>query len=177
MSIADITIPDDLPEVQRAEFVAYQKAMIDLEIEWNKLQNNENTDQKACIDIIQEQHERKKKKITERHELRKDIIQKQYQKETDRIDREFRVAKTTLNERLIRAYYQSDQNITAQLKDLKGKDFAAYIQENAIDFPQMPPDTQMMTRTKQPEEVKIRLSSQECDRDLRRIQSIFESEE
>ena len=174
--IEDIPIPTDLKEVQKAEFIAYQKAMIQLEEEWEQLQSNVNNDQKACNAIIQDSHERKKKKIAEKLSTRKDIIQKQQQKEIDKIEKEFKVAKTTLNDRLIRAYYQSYQNIIAQLKDLKGKDFPSYNVENSIDFPPIPPDTQMMTRTKQPEELKFRLSSQECEKDLRRIQNIFENE-
>ena len=175
MSISDIEIPQELSKVQRSEYLAYKEAMLELEDEWHKLLAGENIDQKSCIAIITDQRDRSAKKIEERLAIRRDIIQKQYQKEVERVDKEFEAAKSTLYDKLVRAYSQSDQNITAQLKDFKGKDFAAYIAENQIDFPQMPPDTQMMTRTKQPEEVKIRLTNQECEKELRKIQQIFES--
>lgn len=171
--IEDIPIPEDLSEVQKAEFIAYQSAVIQLEKEWEQLQNDQNSDQIACNAIILDAHERKKKKIAEKLDTRKEIIKKQHQKETDKIEKEFKVAKTTLNDRLIRAYSQSDQNITTQLRDLKGKD---YIGENSIEFPPIPSDPQMMTRTKQPEELKFRLSTQECEKDIRKIQTIFENE-
>ena len=175
--IEDIPIPEDLTEVQKAEFIAYKSAMIQLEEEWIQLQSDQNPDQIACNEIIQETNDLKKKKILEKLETRRDIIKKQHQKEIEKIEKEFKVAKSTLNDRLIRAYYQSDQNIIAQLKDLKGKDSTTYIAENSIDFPPIPSDSQMKTRTNQPEELKLRLSPQDCEKDIRKIQTYYDSEQ
>ncbi|KAK8892364.1 hypothetical protein M9Y10_029590 [Tritrichomonas musculus] len=172
--IEDIPIPDNLTEIQKAEFTAYKEAMIQIEKEWEQLENNENNDQKACNAIIQDLHDRKKKKIAEKLSTRQDIIQKQHQKEKDKIEKEFKAAKTTLNDRLVRAYYSSYQNIIGQLKDLKGKDYSV---DNSIDFPPIQSDPQMLTRMKQPEEPNFRLSSQDCEKDLRKIQNIFSQRE
>lgn len=172
-NIEDIPIPEELTEVQKAEYTAYKNAMIQLEKEWELLQENQNLDQKACYAIIDDAFNRKNEKIKEKFEIRQDIINKQHRNETEKVEKEFKAAKETLYDRLILAYSQSDQNITTQLRDLKGKDYTG---ENSIEFPPIQSDPQMMTRTKQPEELKFRLPTSDCERDIRKIQQIYESE-
>lgn len=177
-SIIDIAISDDLTDkIQRSELIAYQKAIYQLEQEWDQLQKNENPDQKACINIIQDQHDRKHQKIEQKYKTRCQIVDQQRQDEIERVNREFEVAQSALKDHLIKAYIQSNQNITTQLKDLKGKDFQAYNAENSIDFPQMQAESQMDTRTKHHEEGKLRLTNQECENDLAIIQKIYEKDE
>ncbi|KAH0788051.1 hypothetical protein GPJ56_008033 [Histomonas meleagridis] len=174
-SISIIPIPDDLKETQKAEFIAYQKSVIKLEEEWKELMEGRIIDQN-CINTLDQIKAKRIKEANERLKIRVQLAEEQAIKERERIESEFEDAKRELHEKLVMAYSLSDQNIVNQLKELKGKDFQSYITENAIDFPSSTPDTQMRTRTQLPDEVKIGLSPQECEKDLRYIRSIVQTE-
>ena len=175
-SVRDIPIPDDVRGVKRDELVAFQEALGELESEWLALKRNENADQKMCMEILQEKTNQRRQMAEERLKLRLEVIERQVEKETERIQAENEEAKKILWERLVRAYAQAYQTVTAQLKELMGKvDYQAYMSDKAIEFPIMQADSTMKTRMQQPDEMKIKLSPQECERDLRQIQALFEN--
>lgn len=180
-SVRDIPIPDDLDQIKRAEFIAFQESLAALETEWQQLLQGENENRKMCVEILEERTAKRKQQAEDRLKLRLDVIEKQVEKESERIEIENEEAKRILWERLVRAYAQSYNTITGQLKDLMGKDsFQAYIADKAIfanaQFP-MQSDSQMKTRMQQPEDMKIKMTPQECERDLKLIQAMFDNQE
>ena len=178
-SVRDIPIPDDGP-VNRDELIAFQEALGQLETEWRQLQANENPDQKMCLKILEEKRAKRRQLAEERLRLRLEVIDKQVERETERIQQEAEEAKKILWERLVRAYAQAYQHVTAQLKELMGKarkDYQAYMADKTIEFPIMQSDSTMKTRMQQPEEMKIKLSPQDCERDLMQIQALFEHQD
>jgi hypothetical protein len=171
--IASIPLSDDLSDIQKVEFRALQEAMTEIESEAIRLRKGDNVDQQSAIALLKEMREKQRSQADERQRLRVEVIAEQVERERRRIESEFEEAKSALGKRIVRAYCQADQYLTSQLKDLMGKDFSAYLQANPIDFPPMPPDTQMKTRLQQPEEAKIRLSTPDAERDLKKIQQKF----
>jgi hypothetical protein len=179
-SVRDIPIPDNLTELERGEYLACQEALGALEAEWRQLSAGDNVDLKACLDVLEEDKENRRQQAKERLRLRLEILEKQVEREQSRIADETEKARKVLFERIVRSYAHAYQNICTQLKELMGhagQDFNAFIAANGIEFPQMPPDTQMKTRLQQPEEANIRLSAQDCKRDLRMIQEMFDASE
>lgn len=177
VSIADIPIPEDLSEVRKAEYRAYQAATLQLEKEWEDLHKGDNVDQQSCIELLKEIKANRTQQAEERLSKRLEVIGMQVEREKERIDKEMQESRKALFERLVRAYYQSYQNIATQLRELLGKDYTAYITSHAIEFPSMPSDSQMKTRLQQPEEAKVRLTQAEIDRDLKKLQQMYHSGE
>lgn len=179
-SVRDIPIPDDLSEIEHAEFVAFQESLAALEEEWLKIQSGENEDQQMCVQVLEKRTAKRKQEAKSRLDLRLEVIEKQVEKETDRIEQESQVAERNLWKRLYRAYAQSYSTITNQLKELMGKEsFQAYIADKTIEFAGdvIQSDSQMKTRMQQPEEMKIRLSPQQCEADMKLIQAMFENQD
>jgi len=172
--IAEIPIPDKLNEIQRAEYIAFQDAMTDLENEWIGLENGTNPEQIACLEQIQEIKNKRYAQADERLKLRVDIIEKQFKKESERIETEQEEYKKLLFDRLMRAYSQSYQSIVSQLKELMGKEFATFNANNSIEFPSFVAEGQMRTRLQQPEEGKPRLHQSDVEKDIKLIQSIIQ---
>lgn len=176
-SVRDIPIPDDVSGVSRDELIAFQEALGQLESEWLQLKENENPDQKMCLKILEEKTAKRRQMAEERLKLRLEVIDKQVEREMERIQAENEEAKKILWERLVRAYAQAYQHVTGQLKELMGKarkDYQAYMSDKVIEFPIMQSDSTMKTRMQQPEEMKVKLSPQDCERDLMHIQALFE---
>ena len=173
-SIRDIPLPPGLSEIEKAEFIAYQESMAELEDEWEALKAGENSDQKDCVALLEEIREKRKQQADERLRLRLEVIDKQVERERKRIEDEHEEAKKALFERIIKAYAQSYNAITAQLKETMSKDdYNAFISANGIDFPIISNESQIKTRMQQPEEPKIRLSTQEAAQDLGIIHTKF----
>ncbi|EAY14906.1 hypothetical protein TVAG_380160 [Trichomonas vaginalis G3] len=173
-SVAEIEIPNDLSDVDKAEFTAFKLALVDLEKEWNQLQDGTNPDQQTCLSIINDVKEKRIAQADERYKLRTEIIEKQTEKEREKIKQEQEEYKKLLFERLVRSYYQAYQSVTAQLKDLMGKDYSQYISQNGITFPNIPSEVQMRTRMQPNEEAKIKLTPAENEHDMRLIQQIIQ---
>ena len=172
-SIEDIPIPDDLNEIDAAEFNAYKMALIDLEKEFKQLMEDSNPDHQTCISIINEIKDKRIAEADERLKLKLEIIDKQTEKEHEKLQQEKADYNKQLFDRILRSYYQAYTSITSQLKELMGKDYAQYIAVNAIEFPTIPSENQMRTRMQQPEDVKIKIAPAEADNDYRRIQQIL----
>jgi len=173
-SVRDIPIPDNLSHIERAEYTAYLNTLADLEDEWNKLQNGENEDQLTCISMIEEMKNRRIDQSNERLKLKLEIIEKQYEREREKILADKEEYQKQLFDRLLKAYYQSYNNISSQLKDLMGKDHIEFLAQHQISFPQFTEST-MRTRVQQPEEVRPKLTPAECEADIRAIQSLINS--
>lgn len=174
-SVAEIPIPENLSEVEKAEFSAYKMALTELEKEWMQLQEGENPDQQTCMTLINEIKEKRIAQAEERLKLRKEIIEKQAEREREKIKQEQEEYKKLLFERIVRSYYQAYNTATNQLKELMGKDYGPYIAQNGITFPNIPSEVQMRTRMQPPEEAKIRLTPVENEHDMRLIQQIIQN--
>ena len=174
--IADIPLPDGLSEVQKAEFIAFQDAMTEIENEWEQLSNGTNPDQERCIQLVNEIKEKRYAQAKERLDIRLEVIENQVRKETEKIEADLEEYKEKLFERVMKAYQHSSLAISAQLKEQMGtKEFNQYMQTHSIDFPSFPSEGQMRTRTQQPDEAKPKLSTPDIEKDVRRIQQIVQS--
>jgi hypothetical protein len=177
-SVMDIPLPEGLTDLQRIEFQAFKESLGQLESEWRQTSSGENEDVKTCFTLLDEIAEKRKSAAKQRLDLRLEVIEKQVERQRDKIRLESEEYKRMLFERLVSSYSKSYKNITGQLKDLMGKvwmDYDTWIAQNGIEFPQIPAESQMKTRTQQPEETKLRLSAEECESDLRQLQSIFDA--
>ena len=173
IAAADIPIPEGLSEVERAEFLAYKSALIEYENEFNQLFEGKNPEHQTCLAIINEIKEKRIAQADERLKMKLEIIDKQREREKDKINQERIEYNKQLFERILRSYYQAYQSITAQLKELLGKDYPQFIAEHLIEFPTIPSETQMRTRMEQSEEAKVKISPSEAENDYRRIQQIL----
>lgn len=171
--IAEIPIPENLSEVQKAEYIAFRDAMTDIENEWEALENGTNPDQKSCIDLVKDTKKKRHAQAEERLKIRLEVIEEQMKRESERIKTDLDDYRKLLFERLMRAYYQSYQTITGHLKELLGKEYQQFITAHPIDFPTVPSEGQMKTRTQQPDEGKPRLSSVDVEKDVHQIQEIL----
>ena len=190
-SVRDIPIPDDLDDIKRAEFLAFQESIAALEDEWQQIRQGENKNKRMCIEILDERTAKRRQQAEDRLKLRLEVIEKQVEKESERIESENEEAKKILWTRLFHAYAQSENTITGQLKELMGKDsFQAYIADKATktrmqlkdligkdSLQAYIADKSMKTRMQQPEDMKIKMTPQECERDLKMIQAMFENQE
>ena len=174
-SVGEIPIPEDLPKEVQAEYLAYRECLEQLENEWLQMKNDENPYQKKALKLLEESTERRKQKQEARMNLRLEVVDRQYEKETERIKNECEDAKKQLFERLVRGYYHAYRNVTSRLKELMGKDYATYIEQNEIEFPQISPDNQIKSRYQQPEETKAKISSAETEMELQKIDELFKS--
>ena len=172
-NIKDIPIPNDLSSIEKIEFQAFQSSLIDLEEEWIKLKNNENTDQLTCLNLIKEIKEKRIEQANERKLLRIEIIEKQYQKEKERIEQEKEEYKKILFDRIVKSYYQSYLNVTSQLKELLGKDYNQFISNYPIEWPQFINENNMKTRLQQNEDIPNRQTPADCEQDIKKIQQII----
>jgi hypothetical protein len=170
--VSDIPLPSDLTDLQRAEFTAFQEAISVLETEWRALSTSENPDLQSCLTHLEEITAKRKTRAEERYRLRVDVIDRQIGQESERIKLESQQAKAILFERLKRAFSQSFQTLIGRLKELGGdwESYAKRIPENVMDG-------QMKMRMQQPEEIKIRLTAEDSERDLRSVQAMFEKSE
>ena len=175
--ISSIPLPDDLDDVHKVEFTVFQETMTQIESDAARLRAGDNADQLSVRALLNEIRDRRRAQADERRRLRLEVVGQEVENERERIAKEYEEAKNALYKRIVRALYQSDTNILNQLKELMGRDYAAFIAENAIQFPTMPPDTQMQTRLQQPEEAQMRLSQAEAERDLREIREIYRRSE
>jgi hypothetical protein len=171
--ICAIPLPDGLADTEAAEYEAFQAAMGEIEGEVDLLRRGEHADQIAARRLLEGVREQGRAQADEQLRLRLEMIDEQIKTERARIESEFEEARRALHQRILRTYCQIDVALNRQLKELMGKDYAAYIAANAIDFPRMPPETQMRTRLHEPEEAKIRLASAEVERDIRRVQQKY----
>lgn len=177
-TVREIPLPEDLSELQKIEFEAFQSSLGTLEDEWNSLEDNNNPHQKECIKILDENRENRKQEALERLNLRLAVINQQVDISTDRVDVDTQNAKQMFYDRIMRAYYASYQNLLSQLQNLMSEEeYSNYIQDNSIDFPAFPDDNTMKTRMQESEALKIRISPQEIEHDLRKIQSRLQKEE
>ena len=172
-SISEIPLPEGLSDVQKAEFIAFQDAMTDIENEWKQLSEGTNPDQQRCIQLVDEIKQKRYDQAQERLKIRLEVIENQVQKETRKIESDLEDYKEKLFERVMKAYQHSAQAISSQLKDQMGtKEFNQFIQSHSIEFPSFPSEGQMRTRTQQPDEAKPKLSTSDIEKDVRRIQAI-----
>ena len=175
--ILSIPLPEDLDEVKKVEFKVFQDTIAQIEADAARLRDGENLDQQSVHSLLNEIRDRRRAQADERRQLRFAVVEQEVENGRERIASEYEEAKGALYKRIVRALYQSDTNILNQLKELMGRDFAAFQAGNAIQFPTMPPDTQMQTRLQQPEEAQMRLPPAEAERDLRRIREIYRKSE
>jgi hypothetical protein len=171
--ISAIPLPQGLSEAELAEYEAFQASVGEIEAELELLDRTEHPDQITGRRLLDDQREQGRTQADEQLRVRLELIDEQIKTESESIDSEFDEARHALQQRILRTYCQIDIALNRQLKELMGKDYAAYIAENAIDFPRMPPETQMRARLHEPEEAKIRLTSAEAERDIRRIHQKF----
>jgi hypothetical protein len=172
-AIRAIPIPDDLSDIEKAECQAFQEALSEIEADVIRLRNRQNVDQHAAHQLLEDLRNQGYNQADERLQLRLEVIEEQLRNERSRIESEFDEAQRALHQRILRAYCQIDVTLNAQLKELMGKNYGAYIAANSIEFPRMPQETQMRTRLHEPEEAKIRLNQVEAERDLRKIQQKY----
>jgi hypothetical protein len=171
-SIAEVPIPPDLSDLDRIEYLTCRDALAQLEWEWLGIETGENPDLRACLAIIDEAKANRNQLADERLALRIETINAQVAQELQRIAVESEEAKNLLRDRIFRGYFQSYQEICEKLKELMpmvGMDFDAFLEGHAIEFPPLPPDTQMKTRLQVPAEVPVQVSAEDCERDLRAI--------
>jgi hypothetical protein len=179
-SVRDIPIPENLTDVERGEYLACREAFAQLEAEWFQLGESENPDQNACLQFLKDANEKRKQQALDRFQLRKEVLEKHLEHETENIPDEGEDAKKNLFEQTIRGYYHSYMKICRELKNLMtqaGQDYESYIAVNGIEFPQVSADPHLKTRLQQPEEAGVRLSLQDCERDLQKIQELFDEME
>jgi hypothetical protein len=173
-SVRDIPLPPDLTDLQRAEFSSFQEGIAILETEWRGLSTGENPDLQTCVAHLDEITAKRKAQAEERYRLRLEVIDRQVEAETERIKQDSEQAKAILFQRLARAYSNSFHTLLGQLKDLGGN-WEAYA-ERGIDLPQVA-DGQARLRMQQPEEIKIRVTEEVSERDLRSVQAMFDNSE
>lgn len=172
-SVELIPIPKGLPPDVEVEYTVCQDSLAQLEKEWKQIKDNENEMQKGAYKILEQMEARNHEIQESRKNLRIEISKRQHEKEVERISNDCEEAKKSLFERLVRGHYHAYKCITSRLKELMGKDYQAYIEQNEIEFPQIPSDSQMKTRYQQPEENKSKLSSHETEQELQRIDDMF----
>jgi GTPase SAR1 family protein len=172
-AIRAVPIPDDLSDIEKAECQAFQEALSEIEADVIRLRNGQNIDQHTAHQLLEELRTQGHEQAEENFRLRLEIIEEQVRTERNRIESEFEEAQRALHQSILRTYCQIDVALNAQLKELMGKNYGAYIANNSIEFPRMPPETQMRTRLHEPEEAKIRISQAEAEKDLRRIQQKY----
>ena len=172
-NVAAIPIPQGLPPEIEVEYTVCKECIVQLENEWIQIKENENEMQKSVYDILSQMEKDRKESHESRMNLRIEIADRQREKELEKIKNENEEAKKSLFERLIRGYHHAYKCITARLKELMGKDYQSYIDQNEIEFPQMPSDIQMKTRYQQPEEAKSRITSHETEQELQKIDDMF----
>ncbi|KAH0793650.1 hypothetical protein GPJ56_002371 [Histomonas meleagridis] len=174
-SVADVPMPDGLDELQQAEFAAFQEALVHMEQELNQLETNENPDQLACLQVLNEIKEERIRQADERLKFKIEVIDRHVQNEKERIEKESEEAEKLLFDRLVRAYKVAYQESVDKLKELMDPvSFNSFMSENTIEFPEIPSDAQIKTRLQQPNENKIKLSPEEIENDLKKIQLNFE---
>jgi hypothetical protein len=173
-SVRDIVLPDDLTELERAEYCAFQEALALLETQWLQLETGENRELQACLAVLQERTAKRKEEARERMRLRIEVIDRQVQLELERIDIENQEARKAVFDGLVREYFQSYQDITAQLKELGARPLVDL--SDAIGFPQLETDSEMKTQIQQSGDTKIQ-SAQDCQPDLDCLQEIFDDNE
>ena len=83
--IADIPLPTGLTDVQKAEYIAFQDAMTEIENEWQQLSEGKNPDQERCIQLVNEIRDKRYAQAEERLKIRLEVINHQVEKETARI--------------------------------------------------------------------------------------------
>ena len=174
VSISEIQPPSEWDPIKKAEFEAYKSALTEIEKEYIQLQKGENSDQKQCIQHLEEIRDKRKITAKQRLDSRLENIEIQYQREQEKIEAEREGFKKLLFERLIRSYSQSYHAICSQLSDVMGEDYAQYIATKGLNFPILQgSEIQMKTKMSQPEEAKIKLSPAEIEHDMKRINQIL----
>lgn len=177
-SVSEIPIPSDLSELQAIEFNAFRDSLSALEKEWYALEENNNPHQKECIKLLNEIRDNRKQQASERLNIRLQVIDQQVKRDTELINLDNEILTQTFYDRIMRAYYSQYQNLILQLQGLMSEeDYESFIKENGIQFPSFSDENTMKTRLQESENLKIRISPQEIDNDLRTIQSKLEKEE
>ena len=172
-NIASIPIPEGLPPDIQVEYTVYRESLVQLENEWLQIKNNENEMQQEAYKLLSQMEEERKENHKSHRDLRIEVAERQREKELEKVKNENEEAKRSLFERLVRGYHHAYKCITTRLKELMGKDYQAYIEQNEIEFPQIPSDSQMKTRYQQPEEAKSRITSHETEQELQKIDDMF----
>ena len=132
-NVAAIPIPQGLPPEIEVEYTVCKECIVQLENEWIQIKENENEMQKSVYDILSQMEKDRKESHESRMNLRIEIADRQREKELEKIKNENEEAKKSLFERLIRGYHHAYKCITARLKELMGKDYQSYIDQNEID--------------------------------------------
>lgn len=172
-SVSQIPIPQGLPHEIEVEYKVCKECIIQLENEWNQIKENENEMQKDAFEILSQMEKERKENHESRMNLRIEVAERQREKELEKVKNENEEAKGFLFDRLVRGYHHAYKCITTRLKELMGKDYQSYIEQNEIEFPQIPSDIQMKTRYQQPEEAKSRITSHETEQELQKIDDMF----
>ena len=177
-SVANIEAPESFTDIQKAEFYAYRASLAEIEKEYLELKDGKNLDQQQCIEQLEEIRRKKLERAEKNFEMRKEMIEANSKKEIEKIEEEKDEYKKILFEKLVRSYNQSYLHITAQLRELLGKEYGQFIAENGIDFPSLQgAETQMKSKMSQPDEAKIRLSPAEAEHDIKYIQQVLREDE
>lgn len=172
VDISSIEIPDDLPEVEKSEYLIYQELMKEIEDEWLQIDNKTHPEFIKLLKTIEENKKIKTKQSEERYNARMKVIEDQSNLEIKKIEEETEDFKRNLFDRLIKAFAQSRDAILNQLKkELGPKEYSNFIQNNTINLPSIPTENQIRTRTQNIDDIKPHLRGSEIESDLKKIKS------
>ena len=170
-SISEVPIPEGISEFQKLQYESFRDSLCQMEQELQELENGNNKDYLEFLSVIDEIKATRQKQADERLRLKLEVIEKHTNSELERIERENDESKILLHDRMIRSYKACYDETLSKLKELMNEDeFNLFVNENRIDFPDIQPDLQMKTRLQQPNELKVKLSPEEIENDLKQIQ-------
>jgi hypothetical protein len=175
-STADIPIPDDLTPAKRAEYVACRAALANLEDEWRALETGENADIHACQTVIAQAQADRERLAKDRTQLRFDLLEAHVAEERKRIAAEDEAARAFLKARILRGYVTQYQSICSELEAAMaeaGLDFAAVMQDHAIEFPPGAADPPPPIGLSDADAVRLERSAEDCERDLKAVLASF----
>ena len=168
--ITSFPIPDDISEIQKREFIGYQKSIKIIEEELEQLRNGSHEEQILCFNKLKEIAEKR------RYDVRINLVDQRLQNQINKINTERDEAIVKLRDKMALAFSMSYHEITSKLKEFSDSEQNEEDQSEIPQVSQKQNEHQKRTRSDSHTvgEIDISVSSEECERDLKNVLDIIE---
>lgn len=174
--ITSFPIPDDISEIQKREFIGYQKSIKIIEEELEQLRNGSHEEQIRCFNKLKEIAEKRREDADERYDVRINLVDQRLQNQINKINTERDEAIVKLRDKMALAFSMSYHEITSKLKEFSDSEQNEEDQSEIPQVSQKQNEHQKRTRSDSHTvgEIDISVSSEECERDLKNVLDIIE---
>jgi hypothetical protein len=171
-SVREITPPEGLIGAQLAEFKILQRALANLEDQWEDLQHGQNPVQQKYTEIFEDEFKSRINQAEIIADLDVQAVEAEYEKEMEKIMASREEDQKNLFKRVVRGYSVSYQKAMSHLKELMGPDFEVFQAANEVEFPQTQSVKNQERKMPQPEEPRITMTHNEAVDQLRKIRHV-----